>query len=300
MHPDQVDVDAALVRRLLAGQHPQWADLPVTPVAELGTDHWLFRIGDDLVARMPRIGWAAGQADSDARWLPRLAGHVPVTLPVPLALGEPTPDYPFRWSVVRWLPGSTPTGTNVDPLVLADELAAFVGALHAVDAAGGPPRTGTERGAPVRGWDAAVREAIALAGNRIDGRAALAAWEHCLDAPDHDGPPVWIHGDLLAGNLLVDGGHLTAVIDFGAFGVGDPAADLQPHWSTVAAEAAPRFRTRLDDLRAYDEATWRRGRGWSLAPALTGIPYYWDTVPAFARRGLRTVARVLADLGLDR
>lgn len=298
MHPGQVDVDVALVRRLLGEQHPQWADLPVTPVAELGTDHWLFRLGDDLVARLPRIAWAADQADSDARWLPGLAAHLPVALPVPLALGEPTADYPFRWSVAPWLPGATPTATNVDPVVLADELAAFVGALHAVDATGGPPRTGTDRGAPIRGWDAAVREAIVLAGNRIDGRAALAAWEHCLEAPDHAGPPVWIHGDLLAGNLLVDEGHLTAVIDFGALGVGDPAPDLQPYWSTLSAEAAPRFRERVDELCGYDDAVWRRGRGWSLAPALTGIPYYWDTVPAFAQRGLRSLERVLADLDL--
>lgn len=300
MHPGEVAVDAGLVRRLLAAQHPQWADLPVTPVAEHGTDHWLFRLGDDLVARMPRIGWAADQAVSDARWLPGLAAHVPVELPVPRALGEPSADYPFRWSVAPWLPGAPPTSTNVEPVVLADELAAFVGALHAVDATDGPARTGTERGAPVRSWDESVREAIVLAGNRIDGRAALAAWEHCLEAPDHDGPPVWIHGDLLAGNLLVDGGHLTAVIDFGALGVGDPAPDLQPCWTTLSTEAAPRFRARLDELCGYDEATWRRGRGWALGPALTGIPYYWDSVPAFAERGLRSLARVLADLGLDR
>ena len=256
MHPDQVDVDVALVHRLVGEQHPQWADLPVTPVAEHGTDHWLFRLGDDLVARMPQVAWAAGQAASDARWLPGLAGHVPVALPVPVALGEPTAEYPFPWSVAPWLPGTTPTATNIDPAVLA--------------------------------------------GNRIDGRAALAAWEHCLEAPDHDGPPVWIHGDLLAGNLLVDDGHLTAVIDFGALGVGDPAPDLQPYWSTLPEEGAPRFRARVDELCGYDDATWRRGLGWSLGPALTGIPYYWDTVPAFAERGLRSLARVLADLGLDR
>jgi aminoglycoside phosphotransferase (APT) family kinase protein len=298
MHPDQVDVDADLVRRLVAEQHPQWSDLAVTPVSEFGTDHCLFHLGDALVARMPRIGWAAEQAASDARWLPRLVGHVPVALPVPLALGEPGAGYPFRWSVAPWLPGATPTATNIDPLVLADELAAFVGALHAVDATGGPPRTGGQRGTPIRGWDVAVREAVELAGKRIDGRAALAAWEHCLAAPDHDGDPVWIHGDLLAGNLLVDGGHLSAVIDFGALGVGDPAPDLQPYWSTLPAGAAPGFRQRIDDLCGYDEATWRRGRGWALGPALTGIPYYWDTVPAFAQRGLRTLDRVLADLDL--
>ncbi len=300
LHPDEVDVDATLVGRLVRDQHPQWAHLPVRPVAEHGTDHLLFRLGDGLVARMPRVGWAADQAESDARWLPGLVDHLPVTLPVPVALGQATDDYPFRWSIAPWLPGEPPTPANVAPPVLAEELAGFVAALHAVEPSGGPPRTGTSRGAPVRSWDESVREAIALAGDRIDARAVLRAWEHCLEAPDHDGDPVWIHGDLLAGNLLVEGGHLSSVIDFGALGVGDPAADLQPCWSTLDPEVAPLFRARIDELCGYDEATWRRGRGWSLGPALTGIPYYWETAPAFARRGLRTVARVLADLGLDR
>nr|WP_281385871.1 aminoglycoside phosphotransferase family protein [Nocardioides luti] len=268
------------------------------PVAEFGTDHALYRLGDDLVARMPIIGWAADQADSDATWLPRLVNHVPVTLPVPVALGEPSAAYPFRWSVAPWLPGQTPTADNVDPFVLAEELAGFVADLHAVDATGGPLKTGSSRGAPIRGWDESVRSAIVEAGDRIDGPAALRAWEHCLEAPDHAGDPVWIHGDLLAGNLLVDGGHLSAVIDFGALGVGDPGPDLTPYWSTLSVEAAGRFREVVDERCGYDDAVWRRGRGCTLAPALTGIPYYWDTVPAFAQRGLRTLERVLADLGL--
>lgn len=298
IHDDGVDVPLELVRGLVDEQFPQWADLALTPVAEFGTDHTLYRLGDDMVARMPIIGWAADQAESDARWLPRLVDHVPVSLPVPVALGEPSSAYPFRWSVAPWLPGAPPTVDNVHPVVLAEELAGFVAALHAVGTIGGPPKTGTSRGTPIRGWDESVREAIGLAGNRIDGRAALKAWEHCLDAPDHDGEPVWIHGDLLAGNLLVDGGHLSAVIDFGALGIGDPAPDLQPHWSTLATEAAGAFRAAIDERCGYDDAVWRRGRGWALGPALTGIPYYWDTVPAFAQRGLRSVARVLTDLDL--
>lgn len=299
IHADGIDVPVTLVRQLVDAQFPHWADLPLSPVTEFGTDHVLYRLGEDLVARMPIIGWAADQAESDARWLPRLADRLPVSVPVPVALGEPASTYPFRWSVAPWLPGAPPTTDNCDPEVLAEELAGFVGALHAVDAAGGPPKTGTSRGTPIRGWDEAVREAIALAGTRIDGRATIKAWEHCLEAPDHDGDPVWIHGDLLAGNLLVDQGHLSAVIDFGALGVGDPAPDLQPYWSTLSLEAAGAFRAAIDERCGYDDSVWRRGRGWALGPALTGIPYYWDTVPAFAQRGLRTLDRVLADLGLS-
>ena len=298
IHADGVEVPAALVRRLVGEQFPQWAGLPLTPVAEHGTDHALYRLGEELVARMPIIGWAADQAESDARWLPGLVDHVPGALPVPVALGEPGASYPFRWSVAPWLPGAPPTPASIEPDVWAEELAGFVAALHGVDATGGPAKTGTDRGTPIRGWDAAVRAAITEAGTRIDGRAALRAWEHCLDAPDHEGVPVWIHGDLLAGNMLVDGGHLTAVIDFGALGVGDPAPDLQPYWSTLPVAAAGAFRAAVDERCGYDDDVWRRGRGWALGPALTGIPYYWDTVPAFARRGLRTVERVLTDLGL--
>jgi len=292
MHADDVPTTAAQVARMVAEQHPQWAALPVTPVAEFGTDHCLFRLGDDLVARMPRVDWAADQAASDATWLPVLAPHLPVPVPVPVALGEPDDSYPFVWSVAPWLPGAPPTADNADPHALAADLGGFVRALHAVDADGGPTKTGTTRGTPVRGWDDAVRQAIDEAGDRVDRVAVVAAWEDCLAAPDWAGDPVWIHGDLLAGNLLVRDRRLSAVIDWGALGVGDPAPDLQPAWATLPAAARDEFRAAV----GCDDDTWRRGRGWALAPALTGIPYYWDTVPAFAQRGLRTVAAVLADL----
>lgn len=291
MHADDVPTTADQVARMVAAQHPQWSHLPVTPVAEFGTDHCLFRIGDDLVARMPRVAWAADQAHSDDAWLPVLAPHLPVTVPAPLALGEPDDEYPFVWSIAPWLPGATPTDENADLHALAADLGGFVAALHAVDATGGPPKTGTDRGTPIRGLDPYVREAIEECGDRIDQARVLEAWEDCVAAPDWAGDPVWIHGDLLRGNLLVNDRRLSAVIDWGALGVGDPAPDLQPAWTTVAAAGAE-FRAALD----YDEDTWRRGRGWALGPALTGIPYYWETVPAFAQRGLRTIAAVLADL----
>ena len=294
MHPDQVEITEPTVRGLLGRQLPEYAGLPLAPVAEHGTDHVLFRLGDELLVRLPVYAASADQAASDARWLPLLAPHLPVAVPVPVALGEPDATYPFPWSVVPWLPGETPDSGNADPHLLAADLAAFVRALHAVDPAGGPLKTGTSRGAPIRGWDDAVREAVDQAGDRLDRARVLAAWDDCLAAPDWPGDPVWIHGDLLAGNLLVRDGRLSAVIDFGALGLGDPAPDLQPAWSTLPAHVRAEFR----DAVGYDDDTWRRGRGWALGPALTGIPYYWDTVPAFAQRGLRTVAAVLEDLGI--
>ena len=294
LHEDQVRITEGLVRGLVDRQLPEHAGLPLVPDAEHGTDHVLFRLGDHLLVRMPVYAGSADQAASDARWLPVLAPHLPVAVPVPLAVGVPDDTYPFPWSVVSWLPGETPTGDNVAPARLAADLAGFVSALHAVDTTGGPVKTGIARGTPIRGWDPYVREAIDEAGDRIDRTRVLEAWEDCLAAPDWDGDPVWIHGDLLPGNLLVDEGRLTVVIDFGALGLGDPAPDLQPAWSTLLREVREEFRQAV----GYDDDTWRRGRGWALGPALTGIPYYWDSVPAFARRGLRTVAAVLDDLGL--
>lgn len=177
------------------------------------------------------------------------------------------------------------------PHTLAADLGGFVRTLHAVDASAGPRKTGTARGTPIRGWDPYVREAIDEAGDRIDRARVREAWEDCLAAPDWAGDPVWIHGDLMPGNLLVRDRRLSAVIDWGALGVGDPAPDLAPAWYTV-----PSAREEFRQAVGYDDDTWRRARGWAMGPALTGIPYYWDTVPAFAQRGLRTIAAVLADL----
>lgn len=292
MHQDEQVATAEQVALLVADQFPQWAGLPVTEVAEFGTDHCLFRVGDDLVARMPRAAWAVEQAASDARWLPMLAPHLPVDVPVPLAAGAPGRGYPWPWSVVPWLPGVTPTAYDEHSHHLADDLAQFVRALHAVSAADGPRKAPGTRGAQLTDIDDAVREAITACGDRVDRAAVSALWDDCAAAPAWAGPPTWIHGDLMVGNLLVHDGRLGAVIDFGALGVGDPAPDLLPAWCVLPTSARQRFR----DLVGYDDATWRRSRGWALGPALTGIPYYWDTVPAFAERGLRTIEVLLADI----
>lgn len=293
LHRDQIDTSVDLVRRLLAEQFPSWAHLQVVRVQEIGTDHHLYRVGEDLVARLPIIGWAAAQARTDERWLPVLARHVPVALPVPVAVGRPSLGYPFPWAVVPWLPGETPTDDNVDPGVLADELAGFVRALHAIDATAGPPRTGTGRGTPLVGLDDGVRRTLAASTVlRPIADQVLAVWEDAVSAPAHDGPPVWIHGDLMPGNLLVRDGHLAAVIDWGGLGTGDPAPDLCPGFWLFEGETRERYKR----VMGYDEAAWRRARGWIIAPSVTGVDYYADTFPAMSRRGLAGIEAVIADL----
>jgi len=291
MHKNEVKTDAEQVRRLVAQQFPEWAGLEVTPMPIGGTDHALYRIGDELVARLPRIDWALDQAESDRRWLPRLAPHLPVPIPVPVATGHPGEGFPWEWSVVPWLDGENPTAANTDLTALAEDLAAFISAMHAVDPTGGPLKTGTTRGVPLADRDELTRTAIAELGDRIDTERVTAAWDRALEATPWAADPVWIHGDLLAGNLLVEGGRLSAVIDFGGLGLGDPAPDLVPAWDLLDTESRAVFRK----ASGYDDDSWERGRGWSLSTALVALPYYWDTAPDIAARGRKTIAVLLDD-----
>ncbi|MGW5362069.1 aminoglycoside phosphotransferase family protein [Actinopolymorpha pittospori] len=291
MHVDEVETDEALVRRLLAGQFPQWADLPIRLVASYGTDHDVYRLGEDLAVRLPRIGWATGQAAKEAEWLPKLAAHLPLALPVQLAMGRPAEGYPFDWSVYEWLPGENANGTLDDLCQAAVDLAAFVHALRGVDTTGAPPRPRGGRGGPLAECDEDVRRSIAQLGDRIDGQLALRSWEESLGVPPWSAREVWVHGDLLPGNLLVVDGQLSAVIDFGCLNVGDPACDLQPAWNVFAGDSRARFRAELD----VDDASWLRGRGWALYQAVMALPYYWDTNPGMIRQATHALRQVLAD-----
>lgn len=288
MHADEVATDAPLVRRLLAGQFPQWADLPIEPIEPTGTDNAIYRLGDDLAVRLPRIDWAAAQPEKEQLWLPRLAPLLPLTVPVPLATGEPAEGYPWRWSVVPWLAGETASRERLADLrQAAADLAAFLSALQGIDP-GGP--TGG-RGVPLARRDSETRAAIAALDGTIDVDAVTAAWDEALEAPEWDRAPVWFHGDLLPGNLLVGRDRLSAVIDFGGLGVGDPACDLMIAWALFSGESRDEFRAAL----AVDDATWARGRGHALSQALIFIPYYLDTLPASVGNARRTVGEVLAD-----
>ncbi|MEU4120432.1 aminoglycoside phosphotransferase family protein [Kitasatospora sp. NPDC028055] len=290
MHPDEPVVDAALVRRLLSAQFPQWVGLPVTPVGPAGTDNAMFRLGPELAVRLPRVEWAAGDVRREHQWLPRLAPQLPLPVPAPLAVGRPAAGYPWQWSVLRWLDGVNPAvGALAAPEGLARDLAGFVNALRELDPAGAPAG---QRSMPLTSRDGATRAAIAQLTGAIDTAAATALWDKALRLPEYAGPPAWMHGDLTPGNLLVDGsGRLTAVIDFALMGVGDPTADLMPAWNLLPAAARPAFRAAL----GADDAMWARGRAWALSIALVTIPYYRHTDPARTANARHVVREVLAD-----
>ncbi|MFE7096704.1 aminoglycoside phosphotransferase family protein [Streptomyces erythrochromogenes] len=295
MHPGQYPVDEDLVRRLLAGQFPQWAAMRVERFPSGGTVNAMFRLGEDKVVRLPLLAGGAEDIAMERVWLPRLAPRLPTAVPEVLGAGEPAEGYPWRWSVYRWLAGANPeAGALGEPeaLGLARDLAAFVEAMRGVGLPGAPQ---AYRGGPVGALDAPTRAAIAqlrlIPEEGVDCDALTAVWEEALRAPGWDGPPVWLHGDLMPGNVLVDGGRLTSVIDFGCMGVGDPACDLFPAWNLLPAGAREVFRETL----GVDDATWIRGRGRTLSQAVNALPYYRTTNPTMARNARHVIREVLAE-----
>lgn len=293
MHVDEVDIDSALVRRLLATQFPQWADLPIEPVPSAGTNNALYRLGEDMAVRLPRIEGATEQMDKEHLWLPRLAPHLPIAIPVPLALGQPGEGYPWRWSVFRWLEGENAERQRIaDEEQAARDMAQFITALQRVDAVGWPPPEPpkSSRGVPLSTRDVPTRAAIAQLSGVLDIDAVTAVWEAVLRVPEWHGAPVWTHGDLLPGNLLVHQGRISAIIDFEGVGVGDPACDLIVAWSLLSARTRDIFRTALP----VDDATWARGRGWALSIGLIALPYYQSTNPVFAATARRMIDEALA------
>ncbi|CAI9413907.1 aminoglycoside phosphotransferase family protein [Nocardioides sp. T2.26MG-1] len=294
MHENEVPVPDELVRRLVDEQFPAYRGLPLSRLPPIGTDHQLFRLGEDLLVRLPRIDWAADQAHSDWTWLPLLAPHLPLTVPVPVGLGEPAHGYPFAWTIVPWIEGENPTDDNVDRVACATELGRFVRTLRGIDAMGGPLKTERSRGVPLAACDDWVREWTAKAGDRLDQRAVLAVWEDALAAPLWPHDPVWLAGDIQPGNVIVRDGRTVGVIDFGALGLGDPAVELMPCWMWFTDPAS---RAAYRDAVGLGEDAWRRGRGWALVPAVSGLTYYEETSPFHAQLAAAAIAEAIAEFG---
>ncbi|MGE7386464.1 aminoglycoside phosphotransferase family protein [Streptomyces sp. NPDC004126] len=276
-------------------QFPHWAGLPLRPVEPAGSDHVIHRLGEDLSVRLPRHADAAGQADKEARWLPRLAPRLPLAVPQPVAVGRPGEGYPWHWAVTRWIPGATATVEALgESRTAARQLAGFLGALHRIPVGYGPPAgLGTAgpaaEAAPLADRDRDTRAAIAASADVFDADAMTRLWDAALDAPGWAGPRVWCHGDLHTGNLLTRDGRLSAVIDFGELAVGDPAVDLTIAFTLLTPRTRPVFRQAL----ALDAAAWTRGRGWALATGLSAHTAYAATVPRVAAQTTRQITQAL-------
>lgn len=287
MHADEADIDTPLVRGLLDAQFPALADRPLTRIESAGTVNAIYRLGEDLAVRLPLVADGESDLARELRWLPRLAPHLPAAIPAPVAVGTPALGYPYRWSVLHWLDGVNPDPDDlVDPERLAADLAGFIAALRGIDTTGAQP---SARGEPLADRDTATRTAIAELTGMIDTAAATTAWEDALAAEPWSGPPVWLHGDFSPGNVLVAGGRLTAVIDFGCVGVGEPAVDLICAWNLLPARVRPALRASV----GVDDATWRRARGWALSISLIQLPYYRVTNPALATNSRHVIDQIL-------
>ncbi|MEV8567475.1 aminoglycoside phosphotransferase family protein [Streptomyces sp. NPDC051322] len=280
-------IDTALVRRLIDAQFPRWAELPLVLVDPAGSDHVIHRLGGELAVRLPRHAGAVGQAEKEAEWLPRLAPHLPLAIPVPVEVGEPGFGYPWPWSVSRWLDGEAAT---VDALAgsagAAVQLAQFLTALQRFPPTGSLVQDTVD---DLAARDSATRAAIARVGGVFDAAAMTQLWDAALDAPGWEGPPVWFHGDFHTGNLLTVDSRLSAVIDFGGLGVGDPACDLTIAFTLMSAGSRAAFRASL----GVDDATWARGRGWALATGLNAYSAYAAVNPRVAAQTTRQITEAI-------
>lgn len=293
MHADQADITAGTVTGLVASQFPRWRHLPVRPVSSAGTVNALFRLGEQIVLRFPlRPSLDASLRNELVREQDvarRIAAHVPVPVPEPLALGEPGEGYPGPWTAYRWVPGETAGREGAGgSAAFARDLAGFVAALHGMDTAG-RAWDGHGRGGPLAARDDAVRRALAESAHLTDTARVAGVWARCRDAPRPGAADAWIHADLMPGNLLARDGRLAGVIDLEDARVGDPAVDLMPAWNLLAPGPRETYRREL----GVDDATWERGRGWAIVQAIVALPYYAETNPVMAGTARRTLRAVL-------
>ncbi len=290
MHSDEIDITESLVKYLISEQFPHWATLPIKPVQSSGTSNAIFRLSDAMAVRMPRIPSVAENIAREFEWLPKLAAHLPYPVPIPLAMGEPSENYPWDWSICQWVEGENPVeGQLMKPHVFAKELAKFIRALHEIKIEGGPE---SFRGRPLVVQNEEAQIAIKELHGKINTERALSIWNECLKIPAWKGKSVWIHGDLMPGNLLVKNNSLSAVIDFGCFGTGDPACDLISAWNLFDTQSREIFKKELQ----VDEATWLRGQGWALSMALIQLPYYEYTNPVMAANARYTINQVVSSV----
>ncbi|SCG54183.1 aminoglycoside phosphotransferase family protein [Micromonospora halophytica] len=282
LHQDEVPIDEAMVRSLLRAQRPQWADLPLSP-AGAGTDNRMYRLGDDLLVRLPRTAGTSRSVRKEQQWLPRLAPLLSWPVPEPVHAGTPTTAFPLVWSVHRWIDGADVTPETVqDWAALGADLAEFVRQLHTVDLMGATRADDLSwyRGGSLRACDEWVGRCLddcrAIVGSQLDVEKLDRLWRAALALPEPSGPQVWLHGDLKPTNLLARDGRLHAVIDFGGLSVGLPDAEHATVW-----DLPPQARQAYWNSLSLDDVTWARARAWAIAVGVSGVSYYWRTYPEF-------------------
>lgn len=287
----KINIDATLIKKLIAEQFPQWKDLTIQPVATSGWDNRTFHLGSEMLIRMPSDSIYEPQVEKEQQWLPHLATFLPLAIPQPLAVGQPSTDYPYKWSIYKWIEGEPlAQASSYNREAIAKQLGKFIVALHEIETKDGPPPGPHNfyRGGTLVTYDTETRNAIKKLKDKIDAKKAIALWEEAISTV-WSKPPVWIHGDISAGNLILRDGQLHAVIDFGQLGVGDPACDLAITWTFFEDRDRDIFRSIIN----LDDDTWMRGRGWTLWKSLLYITNDQTSMNYEAKRAWHTIDALL-------
>lgn len=286
----EIEVSSGLVSDLLEAQRPDLAGLAVAPIG-FGWDNFLFLVGDELVARLPRREAAIRLVENEARWLPEIASRLTLPVPTPVFVGEPGLGYPWRWTLVPWIPGDRLSRSgDLETHNAATDLGTFLRALHEP----APPEAPRNpfRGIPLKKRDPVTTDRINALTTQPESVAVRSVWEAALEVPDHDGVPVWIHGDLHPANLLSVDGRLSGVIDFGDLASGDPATDLAIAWMLFASDEREKLRHAYGEV---EDATWERARGWALSLAMAFLANSADNAE-MESIGRVTLERLLTDV----
>lgn len=296
LHQNEVSVDDVLVRSLLEAQRPDWADLSLSP-GGAGTDNTMYRLGDDLLVRLPRTADKARSVRKEQEWLPRLAPLLACPIPEPVHAGTPTTAFPLVWSVYRWIDGDEAHPDTVrDWAAFGADLAAIVRELHNIDLMGATRTDDLSwyRGGSLQACDqwisTCLEDCRTTVGPELDVETLEQLWRAALALPEPSGPHVWLHGDLKPTNLLVRERKLHAVIDFGCLSVGFPDAEHSTLWD-LPPQARQAYWNTLD----LDDLTWARARAWAIAVGVSGISYYWHTYPAFVAECQARLQAILTD-----
>lgn len=298
MHENELEIDESFVRKLLENQCPQWSNYPLSAITSSGTDNALFRLGNEFVVRLPRVEWEPGSIEKsinkEYEWIPQLAKLLTTSISAPIFKGNPDSFYPWSWLIVKWNDGLNPVfEENNEYALLAADLAHFLNELHGVKLSHGPL---SRRGVPLQKIDAETKKAIGELSEDLDSQLISSLWEQLLTTPSWEKELVWIHGDFLPGNILIQNHSLSGVIDFSDVGMGDPACDLIIAWSLFNKISREIFRK---NLKNSDENTWRRGKAWALSIALIMLPYYKNTNPILATLARRMIKNIMCDLYPD-
>lgn len=292
----KIDITLQIAKELIAEQFPEYLELPIESVEFSGIDNRTFRLGDDMLMRLPSAKGYAAQVLKEQRWLPQLAGHLSTQIPKPLHAGKPSQGYPWNWSIYRWLPGTSLNQLKLssdESEQLAKDLAIFIKELHNIPTEGAP-KGGLHnyyRGCHLSVYDKDARRDIEKLNDIIDADKALALWEKTLSSK-WAYKPIWVHGDIATGNILMQKKELTAVIDFGCMGIGDPACDLVIAWTFFDGKARRVFK----DSIGLDSGTWSRARGWALWKANFELSKIMDKSSVEAVRKIEIIKDILADL----